>query len=112
VTEIVKGVVAGGWSILLGWIIPPLVNSVLFTVVVLPGFRHEPVLGSMPSVPTTTEAVAVLLVAIVTGLVLLSLQRPLYRVLEGYLLWPGPTFAWGSARQLRTKRSLHARLEL
>jgi hypothetical protein len=89
VSDLVKGVLGGGWSLVVGWILPAFLSLQLLTVLVLPAmaarvpeyhrFAHEPLL---------TRQGALLAVAAVAGLVLAAGQAPLYRILEGYTLWP------------------------
>ncbi|WP_426502399.1 hypothetical protein ACPPVO_32710 [Dactylosporangium sp. McL0621] len=84
-SEIVKGVLGGGWALLVGWIAPAAVNVVL-AVWVLSGTHWLPGIGRL--VRDVDVAGAGLAVAVLAGLMLAAVQTPLYRILEGYLGWP------------------------
>ena len=108
-SDIAKGILAGGWSLVAGWILPTAVNALVFGFFVLPSLRGVPVVGSVEQAKAPSQALAVLATAVVGGLVLSALQTPLYRLLEGYLLWP-PAVAvkrrnhYVSAKNLMEKR--------
>ncbi|GAA3292037.1 hypothetical protein GCM10020218_066110 [Dactylosporangium vinaceum] len=84
-SEIVKGVLGGGWALLVGWIAPAAVNVVL-AFWVLSGTRWLPGIGRL--LGEGDIAGATLGVAVLVGLLLAAVQTPLYRILEGYLGWP------------------------
>ncbi|MFI5916691.1 hypothetical protein [Dactylosporangium sp. NPDC051541] len=84
-SEIVKGVLGGGWALLVGWIAPAAVNVVL-AFWVLSGTGWLPGIGRL--LGEGDIAGAALGVAVLVGLVLAAVQTPLYRILEGYLGWP------------------------
>lgn len=88
--DLVKGVLGGGWSLVVGWILPVFVTLQLITVLVLPTVPRS--LAAYHHFATESAAVkqlTLLAVAAVAGLVLAAFQAPLYRLLEGYAaLWP------------------------
>jgi hypothetical protein len=88
-TDIAKGILSGGWSLIFGWILPAAINIIIFGIFVLPSLRDLPVIGPLGSANASTQALVVLVAAVISGLVFSALQTPLYRVLEGYLMWPG-----------------------
>ena len=98
--DIAKGILAGGWSLVAGWILPTAVNALIFGFFVLPSLRGVPVVGPLGQAKSPSQALAVLATAVVGGLVLSALQTPLYRALEGYFLWK-----WRPA--IATKRRDH-----
>jgi hypothetical protein len=102
---------AGGWGLVVGWILPTALNSLLFGLLVLPTWKHVPALNGVATASTPVKALALLVAAVVGGLLLSALQTPLYRILEGYT-WPSPAKQWGVSRQLRRKESLDARWRL
>ncbi|MEE4495158.1 hypothetical protein [Streptomyces sp. BE230] len=110
--DIAKGVLGGAWTLLVGWILPTALNLSVFWFGVAPSLRHAPLAARLW--PTTGSSGALLLLAmsILLGLVLAALQSPLYRVLEGYLLWPSRSYDRGCARHLRSKHDLQDRLAL
>lgn len=107
-SEIVKGVLGGGWSLLVGWLLPTVVNAGL-AVLLLPGRGGLPTPGALAA-GDTAAAVLTLAVALLAGLLLAAAQTPLYRLLEGYLGWPPPLAARARRRMLRRKHLLVDRL--
>ncbi len=111
--DIAKGVLGGAWTLVVGWVLPAALNVGVLAFAVVPALRDvEVVRRAWPGVPVGGGPLALLLVSVMVGLVLSALQNPLYRVLEGYFLWPGRVYAWGCARNRRTKSALEARLSL
>lgn len=78
-SDIVKGVLGGGWSLLVGWILPAGLNVLAFAFLVLP--------ATYPRMKPQQDGLALLAAAVVLGLLLAAVQTPLYRVLEGYVSW-------------------------
>lgn len=108
-SEIVKGVLGGGWSLLVGWLLPTVVNAGL-AVLLLAGVAGLPTLGDLAA-GESARAVLTLAAALLAGLLLAAAQTPLYRVLEGYLGWPAPVAERARRRMLRRKHLLTDRLE-
>jgi hypothetical protein len=111
VNDIAKGILAGGWSLVAGWMLPTAVNALVFGFFVVPSLRGIAVIGPLGQAKIPDQALTVLGVAIVGGLVLSALQTPLYRLLEGYLLWPGWLARRSRARRLHAKHLMQKRLE-
>jgi hypothetical protein len=111
-SEIVKGILSGGLALLAGWILPTALNLLLVGLLVLPSFQDGSLL--IDSVAPTGAGKTVLLLgaAVVCGLVLNVLQTPLYRLLEGYLLWPQWAFEKRRQRHVRKKARMAERLAL
>jgi hypothetical protein len=95
VTEIVKGVLGGSWTMILGWVLPTSVGLTIFGLLVLPSLTNIEALAEVASASTSNQAIVLLTASLILGLTLASLATPLYRVLEGYLLWPS---SWASRR--------------
>jgi len=112
VGDIAKGVLAGAWTLLVGWILPAAVNLSIFFFAVAPSLRHTAPFAQLW--PTTGASLTLLLVtgAVVCGLVVNALQNPLYRLLEGYLLWPAHAYDQACSRHRRHKWDLQDRLTL
>ena len=87
-TDIAKGVLAGSWSLLAGWILPAGLGVVVIGFLVMPSFAAVPAVQSALAAKPSDQALILLAAAVVIGLTLASVATPLYRVLEGYLLWP------------------------
>lgn len=88
-TDIAKSILTGGWLLVAGWILPTAINVLVFGYFVLPSLSGIPLAHHLEHASAQEQALAVLAVSAVAGLVLNAVQRPFYRVLEGYLLWPG-----------------------
>jgi hypothetical protein len=87
-SDIVKGVLSGTWTLIVGWFLPCAVTLALFGLFVLPTLDSLPLLRDVASASASSKALVLLVSSIVLGLVLSALQTPLYRILEGYLAWP------------------------
>ena len=96
-TDLIKGVLGGGWSLLLGWLFPSGLSVGLFLFLVAPSINDAKPLKGLENTSTTTQALLVIGAAATLGVLLNAMQTPLYRVLEGYLLWP----AWLAKRRQR-----------
>src|SRR4051794_10586977 len=87
--DLVKGVVGGGWGLLVGWILPSLVSILLLRFVVLQNLENDRLAGWLDDANAKQQGAALLIGAATLGLVLAGLKTQLYRVLEGYAGW-GP----------------------
>lgn len=87
--DLVKGVLGGARSLLVGWILPVFLGLQLVTALVLPAVAEISVVEQFLDQPAGSRQLALLAIAAVAGLVLAAAQAPLYRILEGYILWPG-----------------------
>jgi hypothetical protein len=101
VSEIVKGLVEGGWALLVGWILPAALDVLLFVLVVYPSVKNTPPFSSLPA-----DEISLVFAAVVVGVVLSALKTPLYRILEGYTLWPIWLFKRGQRRQINRRERL------
>lgn len=108
--DLVKGILAGGWSLVAGWILPSAINVLLVGFFVLPSLRDVTMISHLANSGVAERTLAVVVAAIVAGLILNALQVPLYRVLEGYL-WPSGIARRRQARYVRLKHLLQDRLE-
>jgi hypothetical protein len=94
-TDIVKGVLAGSWGLLAGWILPVGVALALFGVLVLPSLGEWTVFTALASASAGVKGLVLLVASIAIGLILSTMSTPLYRILEGYAIWPA---AWQENR--------------
>ncbi|MFF7986662.1 hypothetical protein ACFZDK_47575 [Streptomyces sp. NPDC007901] len=110
--DIAKGVLAGAWTLLVGWILPAAVNLAVLFFAVAPSLRHTALFARLW--PTTGVNATLLLLAgaVVLGLMLNALQNPLYRILEGYLLWSARAYDNACGRRRQEKWDLQDRLTL
>jgi hypothetical protein len=88
VADLVKSVLGGTWSLIIGWILPTYISFQLVAALVLPGMREFEPVNQFFQFSSPTRQFALLAAAAIAGLVLAAAQAPLYRILEGYLLWP------------------------
>ncbi|MER5489522.1 hypothetical protein ABT024_41160, partial [Streptomyces sp. NPDC002812] len=109
--DIAKSALGGAWTVLVGWLLPTALNVCLFVVAVWPSLVRG-WSSKVWSAGVTPLSVGVLSVSVLLGLALSALQNPLYRVLEGYALWPSTFVAYGCARRGRAKQDLQDRLTL
>src|SRR5262249_49164971 len=96
-----KGLVEGGWALLVGWILPALLDVLLFTLIVYPSVKDSPPFSTIPA-----NEITLVIAAVVVGVVLSALKTPLYQILEGYILWPLALFRWYQRRQIKRRWQL------
>ncbi|HEU5354329.1 MAG TPA: hypothetical protein VFU65_07700 [Actinocrinis sp.] len=107
---IIQGALGSSRALLIGWFVPSAINILLYGVLVDPrhsGFDALTGSGGDAARPTLYALTGTL----VLGLLLASLQTPLYRLLEGYLGWPDSFFRRGVRRHLSRKHLLQNRLQ-
>jgi hypothetical protein len=126
VSDIVKGVLGGGWSLLLGWIFPAAINLLILRFLVLPQLDNSQIVRWLEHSDSEQQGLTLLVGATTLGIILAAIQTPLYRLLEGYIGWEPPRSAgarglrspfgvllqWSRDRQLRRKQVLRRRVEL
>lgn len=110
--DIAKGALTGAWSLLVGWVLPTAINLAVLTTVLLPSLRRVPPFGRAADLVEGRGALAFLTASLMVGLVLNALQNLLYRILEGYLLWPSFAYEYGCRRHQALRRCLSDRLLL
>jgi hypothetical protein len=103
-SDIVKGVLGGAWSLLVGWLLPCALVLAIFGVFILPDLRTTPVFSVLVTATAANQAIVLSLASVVVGLVLSAFQTPLYRILEGYFLWP-PKFAAAGRERHKHRRA-------
>jgi hypothetical protein len=103
VVDIVKGVLGGARLLIIGWILPVFASLQLVAALDLPGMRGIKSVDQFLSMDLAARQLALLASAVVIGLVLAAVQAPLYRFLEGYILWP-PIIADYRTRKHRDRR--------
>ncbi|MDG4865773.1 hypothetical protein P8605_47250 [Streptomyces sp. T-3] len=109
--DIAKGVLGGGWALLVGWILPTAINLAVFFFAVAPSLRGSIDLVDRAWPASKSDTTLLLLVgAVLVGLVLNALQQPLYRFLEGYVLWPPRAYERGCRIQRKRKQRIAERV--
>ncbi|MEU9481133.1 hypothetical protein [Streptomyces sp. NPDC048191] len=99
-----------GWALLVGWVLPAALNLAVFAVAVAPSLRRSPVLDPLWPTSHGPTPLLLLVAAVLLGLVLNAVQTPLYRLLEGYALWPTAAYERGCRVQRRRRRRTADRL--
>ncbi|MGW4759765.1 hypothetical protein [Streptomyces chartreusis] len=106
--DIAKGVLGGGWALVVGWVLPTALNLAVFFLAVAPSLRRTRAIERVWPDTASQTALLLLCASVLFGFVLNALQTPLYRILEGYLLWPRRVFDWGCRRQRARKEAIAA----
>ncbi|MFE6174714.1 hypothetical protein [Streptomyces sp. NPDC056464] len=109
-SEIAKGVLGGAWTLLVGWILPTALNLAVFLLAVAPSLRDITLLERLRGASGLTASLVLVTAALLLGLVANACQNALYRLLEGYLLWPARAFEAGCRRSQRRKNFIADRL--
>ena len=97
--DIAKGVLGGGWALVVGWVLPAALNLAVFLLAVAPSLRRTAAVERVWPETAGRTALLLLTAAVLLGIVLNALQTALYRILEGYLLWPRAAYDRGRRRQ-------------
>ncbi|MFG2651261.1 hypothetical protein [Streptomyces sp. NPDC048436] len=108
--DIAKGALGGAWTLLVGWILPTALNLAVFLIAVAPSLRGLSAFDRLRSAVAVSTGLAMLTGALLLGLVANACQNSLYRLLEGYLLWPARAYDAGCRRSRRVKDYLAGRL--
>jgi len=87
-TELIKGGVGSAWALIIGWVIPTFIGLEFMAWTIVPNWTENIAIQSFIRLPFAERQAILLAFAAVFGLVLAAAKTPLYRILEGYLLWP------------------------
>ncbi|MGW2553559.1 hypothetical protein [Streptomyces sp. NPDC001635] len=109
--DIAKGALGGAWSLLVSWVLPTAINLAIFLFTAAPHLRNIGAVRRLWPSSDSDTALLLLVASVLLGLTLHALQVPLYRILEGYLLWPARAYSRGCRRHRTAKRDLAIRLE-
>ncbi|MFK0160251.1 hypothetical protein ACIQVK_50370 [Streptomyces sp. NPDC090493] len=110
--DIAKGVLGGAWALLVGWIAPTALNLSVFFLTVVPTLQRLHLFGQVWPNGRVDISLTLLVSSVLIGLVLHALENSLYRILEGYILWPAKLYSYGCKRHLQIKRDLRDRIDL
>jgi hypothetical protein len=72
--------------------LPTYIGLQVAAALILPGFSFIPSVNHFVHQPTASNQLALVGAAVVAGLSLAAVQAPLYRMLEGYVLWPSKLY--------------------
>ncbi|MFD8383185.1 hypothetical protein ACFV2X_32545 [Streptomyces sp. NPDC059679] len=110
--DIAKGVLGGAWTLLVGWILPTALNLSVFFFTVAPSLHHIDLAQRLWPSSKVNTTLLLLTVSLLLGLVVSAVQALLYRLLEGYVLWPATAYDARCRHHRQTKRDLGDRLAL
>lgn len=105
-TDLLKGLTGGGWASLFAWILPSAVAIALFWVLAAPQMDSFPTIDAIKGLSEGALAASFVGASAVLGLLLDATSTPLYRILEGYFLWP----KWLQDRRRRVHAGKRQRL--
>ncbi|WP_245235245.1 hypothetical protein [Streptomyces violaceorubidus] len=91
-------------------VLPTAINLAVLSATLLPSLRSVQPFERLTGLAEGRTAVAFLSASLMLGLVLNALQNPLYRILEGYLLWPSAAYERGCRRHRRRRQAWSDRL--
>lgn len=109
--DAIKGLLAGGWTLAFGWIIPTSINLLIFTLFVFPALpTHIGWVHSYHRLDIVGKSLAFFAFAISIALILSMLRRQIYYILDGYSPpWPRSLAEWRKNIHRRKKAYLEAR---
>jgi hypothetical protein len=103
-TDLVKGVLGGAWALIIGWILPIFLSLQLIAWLILPSWTSNDAVQRFMDTSAAGRQGTLLAVAVVLGLILAATKTPLYRILEGYSLWPQWLVNRSTKRQFKRQR--------
>jgi hypothetical protein len=83
-------------NIVICWVSPLLIGSILFVIIVLPDIRHAAAVASVDAAVSALHVnkfLLIFIICLVAGMFLSINRLPLWRFLEGYS-WPAPLRKW------------------
>ena len=78
----------GSWGLVAGWILPVSIVAALFGVLTLPSLGEWSAFAALSTASAAQKGLILLIVSVAIGLTLSTMSTPLYRILEGYAIWP------------------------
>jgi len=110
-SDILRGLTAAGWPFLFAWVFPSAAGVGAFGLLLFPAIDHLPVAREIAALTTTERALIMAAVAVGLAISLSAISTPLYRVLEGYTLWPHRLQEWAVAKQRERKRKTESKVK-
>src|SRR4051812_35192774 len=104
--SLVKGVLGRAWALAVGWVLPTFISIQLILLLVAPTLTAHALMDALGRGPAADREATALFVAAVLGVVLAAAKTPLYRILEGYSLWPQRVADASTRRQLARRDGL------
>ncbi|MDQ7248209.1 hypothetical protein [Dongia sedimenti] len=92
------------WSKLYAWAMPSALTLGAFWLLVYPQAQFK--ISWLDTATAEEKAIVFVALAGTIAFTLSTFSTPLYRILEGYLLWPACLQRWGVERQLARKRKM------
>jgi hypothetical protein len=104
-SDILKGV-TGNWTYLLTWLVPSGLFVGLFALIVWPVIEVLPYVSGARTWSTVVTTTALVGATVTIGFILSAISTTLYRLLEGYVGWPG----WLVTRRTKAHKQRRAKL--
>jgi hypothetical protein len=106
--SILSGLGEGGWGLFAGWIVPAAIAVVGSLLLIFPD--NLPVASEFNQLETAERALVLAFASVAIGFLLSAAQDPLYRILEGYILWPDRLKKRRREAHLAIKRQIEVEL--
>jgi len=106
VSDLLKGLAGGNAAVLYAWIFPSALVLGAFWLFIFPELQDLRFAWRFADLSSTEQSGVFVGISAGLGVFLNAVSTPLYRVLEGYLLWPACLRKRGVARQRAIKASL------
>lgn len=108
--EIAKGILGGAWSLLVGWILPVFIVLQVMNLLVTPSLDVTAI-DEYGDNSAADQQLTLVFLAVVVGISLSAVQTPMYKILEGYWLWPSRLKLSSKERHARLRQAEIARAE-
>lgn len=107
--SLLSGLGEGGWGLFAGWIVPAAIAVVVSMLLIFPA--SLPLMEEFSKLDATERSLILAFASAAIGFVLSAAQVPLYRILEGYLLWPSGLAARRRRAHCERRKALREKLE-
>jgi hypothetical protein len=109
-SDLLKGLTAGGWGGLFAWIAPNTISIALLWFFVYEPMTDAPLSHLLRSLEPGQLCVALFAIAATVGVLASAASTPLYRLLEGYA-WPGPLRRYRAGIHRKRKEAVKQRVD-
>ena len=109
-SDLLKGLTAGGWGGLFAWIAPNAISVALFWIFVYEPATDVPLRHLFTSLEPAELCIALFAIAATFGVVASAASTPLYRLLEGYA-WPRRLRRYRAAIHVKRKHAIKLRAD-
>ena len=110
-SDLLKGLTSGGWGGFFAWIAPIVIVLSGFWWAVYLQLSHPPFYSTLGYLSASETCILLLVIATSLGVVASACSMPLYRILEGYLLWPSKLADRRAKRHCALKQTLQQKID-